>query len=244
MCGRFAQFAEDEEIVSAFDLDFLEGETEQPRYNLAPSQKARVVLERFVDIPDDTGITRKRLLRKGRFLQWGFVPRWAKTPSRPMINARAETLLDKPMFRASAAARRCIVPANGYFEWHQHPKANTKIPYFLSASPSDPLLAFAGIYEAWRNPLVPSGEEGAWLLTFAILTRSAPDELGRIHDRMPLILPRDMWEEWLDPTLEDPRSVHEMIAAVPDPLLRPRIVSPRVGKADNDDPTLIGETPL
>lgn len=244
MCGRFAQFAEDEEIVSAFDLDFLEGETEQPRYNLAPSQKARVVLERFVDIPDDTGITRKRLLRKGRFLQWGFVPRWAKTPSRPMINARAETLLDKPMFRASAAARRCIVPANGYFEWHQHPKANTKIPYFLSASPSDPLLAFAGIYEAWRNPLVPSGEEGAWLLTFAILTRSAPDELGRIHDRMPLILPRDMWEEWLDPTLEDPRSVHEMIAAIPDPLLRPRIVSPRVGKAENDDPTLIGETPL
>lgn len=244
MCGRFAQFAQDEEIVSAFDLDLLEGDAERLRYNLAPSQKARVVLERFVDIPDATGNIRKQLLRKGRFLQWGFVPRWAKTPSRPMINARAETLLDKPMFRASAAARRCIVPANGYFEWHQHPRANTKIPYFLSASPSDPLLAFAGIYEAWRNPLVPLGEEGAWLLTFAILTRAAPDELGRIHDRMPLILPPDMWNEWLDPTLEDPRSVHEMIGAVPDPLLRPRIVSPRVGKVDNDDPTLIAENPL
>lgn len=244
MCGRFVQFAEDEEIVSAFDLDLLEGETERPRYNLAPSQKARVVLECFVDIPDATGSTRKRLLRKGRFLQWGFVPRWTKTPSRPMINARAETLLGKPMFRASAVRRRCIVPANGYFEWHKHPKTNTKIPYFLSASPSDPLLAFAGIYEAWRNHQVPLGEEGAWLLTFAILTRGAPDELGRIHDRMPLILPPDMWDEWLDPTLEDPRCVHEMIGAVPDPLLRPRIVSPRVGKVDNDDPTLIAENPL
>ncbi len=139
MCGRFAQFAQDEEIVSAFDLDLLEGDTERPRYNPAPSQKARVVLERFVDIPDATGSIRKQVLRKGRFLQRGFVPRWAKTPSRPMMNARAETLLGKPMFRSSAARRRYIVPANGYFEWHKHPKTNTKIPYFLSASPSDPL---------------------------------------------------------------------------------------------------------
>lgn len=248
MCGRFALFAEESELVSLFDLDLLEGEAAGPRYNQAPGQDARVVFERLAAPGGTAGSgpagPGARILRKGRFLRWGLVPSWAKTPSRPMINARAETALDKPSFRTATTRRRCIVPANGYFEWETEPGSTRKTPWFLSAGEGDPIMGFAGIYEAWRDPRTPfDGPGGGWLLSFAILTRAAPDGLGRIHERTPLVLPPGMWDDWLDPELVDPSGVHEMIAAVPEAALRPRIVSPRVGAVGNDDPTLIEEIP-
>lgn len=258
MCGRFTIFADDDELVSAFDLDLLEGEHTGPRYNLAPSQSARVVYERLIPggadaplppsspaaadpssaVPLDAG---SRVVRKGRPLRWGFVPGWAKDPSRPMINARAETVTDKPMFRSAAARRRCLVPANGYYEW-QVDGAGKKQPWFLSAGEGDPLMAFAGIYEAWRDPAVPADPEtgeSEWLLTFAILTRPAPDALGAIHERSPLVLPPDMIADWLDPALVERSEVRALIDAIPAPDLSPRRVCARVGNVRNDDPTLI-----
>lgn len=243
MCGRFSLFAGDDELVSAFDLDLLEGENTGPRYNLAPSQDARVVLERIVEQPDADGVLRSRVVRKGRYLQWGLVPSWAKDAKRPMINARAETVTEKPMFRAAALRRRCLVPANGYYEW-QTSKTGRKTPWFLSAGEGDPLMSFAGVYEAWRDPAVPEVDPaGAWLLTFAILTRSAPDALGVIHDRTPVVVPPDLRGDWLDPALIDKAEVRALVDAIPAPDLRPRIVSPRVGNVRTDDPTLIEEIP-
>ncbi|MCI6557820.1 SOS response-associated peptidase [Schaalia hyovaginalis] len=270
MCGRFSIFVEDDELVSFFDIDLLEAESAGPRYNLAPGQSARVVYERLladppapassksspssvegIPIPSgepaappsspDPAAREGVAIRKARPLRWGFVPSWAKDPSRPMINARAETVTEKPSFRAAALRRRCLVPANGYFEW-QAGAAGKKQPWFLSAGEGDPLMAFAGIYEAWRDPAPPADPDrgdGAWLLTFAILTRPAPDALGTIHDRSPLVVPRDMFSDWLDPVLSDRAEVRRLIEAIPVPDLAPRRVSPGVGNVRNDDPALI-----
>lgn len=290
MCGRFALFADDDELVSLFDVDLLLDE-HRPSFNVAPSQEVRVVMDRLVDedghvirvqggdrsgaasttqqrgtdrppapgaaagAPDaepttttpptttPTGPTpagHARVERQLRLLKWGLVPSWARTPERPIINARAETLTTKPSFRAAAARRRCLVPANGYFEWQAPPTGHgPKQPWFLSAGEGDPVIALAGISEAWRVPGTPADEGDAWLLTCAIITRSAPDALGEIHDRTPVVVPPDLWDAWLDPRTTDPGSVEGLLRAVPDPALVPREVSRAVGNVRNDSPELI-----
>lgn len=264
MCGRFALFADDDELVSLFDVDLLLGE-HRPSFNVAPSQEVRVVMDRLVDegglviraqtsdrtdagaVASDPGADptdHARVERQLRLLKWGLVPSWARTPERPIINARAETLTTKPSFRAAAARRRCLVPANGYFEW-QSPTSGRgpKQPWFLSAGEGDPVIALAGISEVWRVPGVPADEGDAWLLTCAIVTRSAPDALGEIHDRTPVVVPRDMWDAWLDPRTTDPGSVEGLLRALPDPALVPRKVSRAVGNVRNNSEDLIEPTP-
>lgn len=269
MCGRFALFADDDELVSLFDVDLLLGE-HRPSFNVAPSQEVRVVMDRLVDgnghviraqesdradagtdagagaealPPDQSGAQtpdHARVERQLRLLKWGLVPSWARTPERPIINARAETLTTKPSFRAAAARRRCLVPANGYFEWQAPPTGRgPKQPWFLSAGEGDPVIALAGISEVWRVPGTPADEGDAWLLTCAIVTRSAPDALGEIHDRTPVVVPPEMWDAWLDPRTTDPGSVEGLLRAVPDPALVPREVSRAVGNVRNDSPELI-----
>lgn len=165
--------------------------------------------------------------------QWGLVPSWARDASRPMINARAESLVDKPSFKAAARRRRCLVPANGYYEWQAG--AGGKQPWFLSAGEGDPVLGFAGIYEAWQGP------RDQWLLTFAIVTRSAPDAVGHIHDRSPVVVPLSMWSEWLDPETETDTEVRHLLDAIASPVLVPRKVGNAVGNVRNNDPSLIEE---
>jgi len=265
MCGRFSLFADDDELVSLFDIDLLEGE-HAPTWNQAPSQQVRVVMDRpvpagagpdrqgspssmgVVDGAPDAPAHASAVQRTLRLLEWGLVPGWARTPSRPMINARAETLVEKPSFRAAAARRRCLVPANGYFEW-QAPAAGTgpKQAWFLSAGAGtgldegDPVVAFAGICEAWRDPSprAQAGVDGGWLLTCAIVTRAATDSLGRIHDRMPVVVPPDLWDAWLDPRVTDPDQVDALLRSLPDPDLVPRTVGRAVGDVRNDSPDLI-----
>ena len=243
MCGRFSLFADDDELVSLFDIDLLEGE-HAATWNQAPSQQIRVVVERAAAPSDSEGAgsanqgppSSPTIERKLRLLEWGLVPSWAKTP-RPMINARMETLTEKPSFRAAAARRRCLVPANGYFEWQVVEGSRTKQPWFLSQGPGDPVLAFAGIYEAWKEPGSEPGE--GWLLTCAIVTRSASDALGRIHDRTPVVVPPDLWDAWLDPAVTDRDQVDTLLASIPEPHLATRMVGRAVGNVRADGPQLI-----
>ena len=153
-----------------------------------------------------------------------------------MINARRETILEKPAFRKAAVKRRALVPADGYYEWEK--TEDGKIPTYLSPTVPDP-IAFAGLYEFWPDPNLPDDDEHKWLLSVTIITTEAADELGHIHDRTPLVVPRDLYSEWLDPQLTDAEAIATLLDAIPEPVLTPRVVSSEVNSVRNNGPQLI-----
>jgi putative SOS response-associated peptidase YedK len=128
-----------------------------------------------------------------------------------MINARAETVAVKPAFRSAFAKRRCIIPADGYYEWQTGADKKVKQPYYIYRSDGG-ILCFAGIYELWRDGSVPPDDEGAWLWTTSIITTDATDEVGRIHDRTPMVIAPDSWDDWLDPANHDKSLMMAMMA--------------------------------
>ncbi len=216
MCGRYASSRRPEDLVSYFEVADPPEEVLAPSWNVAPTDPVSIVAVR----------DGRRQLRVAR---WGLVPSWAKDPKvgARFINARAETLADKPAFRAAYARRRCLVPADGYYEWQR--EGTDKQPWFLSDGAGDP-LAMAGLYELWRAP------DGPWLVSCTIVTTSAPDELGEIHDRTPLLVPRDAWTTWLDPELPAPGDL--LVAGVPG-VLAAWPVDKAVGNVRNDGPELV-----
>jgi putative SOS response-associated peptidase YedK len=222
MCGRYASSRGADDLVAHFGVQEPPEEELAPSYNVAPTDPVPVVLER----------SGTRLLK---VVRWGLVPSWAKDAkgAARLINARSETLADKPAFRAAYARRRCLVPADGYYEWKRD--GDRKQPYYLTARDGGP-LAMAGLYEVWSPP-GPEGEGRERLWTCTIITTSAPDELGEIHDRTPLLVPAGDWERWLDPELEDPGS-GLLVPGVPG-VLDAWPVSPAVGNVRNDGPELV-----
>lgn len=231
MCGRYAQTRADDELARRLSVDAIVGEPLGPSWNVAPTQGVRVVLEHA----GDDGVTRE--LRTAR---WGLVPGWAKDPSigSRMINARSETVTVKPAYRKAAARRRALQPADGYYEW-QAAEHGPKTPYFLhGVEPGEPLL-FAALYEWWRDPTMAEDDPARWLLSSTILTHPATDELGRIHDRTPVIIPPALVDTWLDPAFVDPAGVLDFLAGLPEPHLVPREVSRRVNSVRNDGPDLV-----
>jgi putative SOS response-associated peptidase YedK len=182
--------------------------------------------------------------RELRVVRWGLVPFWAKDPSigSRLINARAETVDSKPAFRRAFARRRCLLPADGYYEWEAQSgtadrPAPGKQPYYICRADGGP-LAFAGLYELWRDRELPDDDDRAWLWTATIITTSAPDELGRIHDRMPMVITPDRWTDWLDPADSDPADLRELLApAVADGLIS-YPVSRAVNSVRNNGPEL------
>jgi putative SOS response-associated peptidase YedK len=179
--------------------------------------------------------------RELRVVRWGLVPSWAKDISigSRMINARAETVTEKPAFRNAFARRRCLLPADGYYEW-QPPSAGTKgpkQPYFI-CRPDRAVLAFAGIYELWRDRALPSDDPAAWLWTAAIITTTAPDELGEIHDRMPMVIDRGSWTDWLDPSNTDAGDIRALLAPAAAHGLISYPVSLAVNSVRNNGPEL------
>jgi putative SOS response-associated peptidase YedK len=239
VCGRFADYYETEELVEEFEVDRVV-EAPEPSWNVAPTARIAVVRTARRE-----GAGPLRELRGGR---WGLAPSWSKDPfgAARLINARSETVTVKPSFRAAARSRRALIPAAGYYEWQAGP-GGAKTPYFLHP-PTDQPLALAGLYEWWRPPPAAlNAEAGApaapatleSLFSATIITRAATDASGRIHDRMPLLVPREAWSGWLDPALTDPADVRAFIAALPDPELIPRRVARAVGSVKNDGPHLI-----
>jgi putative SOS response-associated peptidase YedK len=185
--------------------------------------------------------------RELRVLRWGLVPYWAKEASggARMINARAETVAVKPAFRRAFAKRRCILPADGYYEWQtisadgEKPR---KQPYFIYRSGGD-LLAFAGVYELWRDETVPPDHERAWLWTAAIITTQATDDVGQIHDRMPMVIEPDQWADWLDPDNTEPGHLQATMLPAMAGGLTSYPVSTAVNFVRNNGPELIRPLP-
>jgi putative SOS response-associated peptidase YedK len=245
MCGRFANSRSDAQLVAAFDIDDVESAELAPSYNVAPTQDVRIVLDRADHDGDDDGDGQQRgegqLTRQLCTARWGLVPFWAKSleMSAKMINARAETVTEKRAYQQAAKKRRCLVPADGFFEWQRDPAGHrAKQPYFLHPNDDD-VLAFAGLYELWRNPDAEDGDPHRWLLSTTILTRPATDAVGEIHDRMPVVLPTERIDAWLDPTLQAPGDVRDLLASMPDPRLVPRPVATKVNNVRNNGPELL-----
>ena len=175
-------------------------------------------------------------------VRWGLVPSWAKEASigGRMINARAETVAVKPAYRRAFAKRRCILPADGYYEWQAISDGGKKRkqPYFIYRTDGGS-LAFAGIYELWRDESVPDDHERAWLWTAAIITTQATDDVGQIHDRMPMVITREHWADWLDPDNTEPGQLHAAMLPAMAGGLTSYPVSMAVNTVRNNGPELI-----
>ncbi|MGV1007010.1 MAG: SOS response-associated peptidase [Dermatophilaceae bacterium] len=241
MCGRYAASKDQTEILEEFDVELdatslpsrsilarpQNPPAGQPDFNMAPSKQAPVVLTRPRRGPDAVDPAEQaepgQPVRQLRLLTWGLVPSWAKDVKVGLrtINARSESVLDKPAYARAAAARRCLVPADGWYEWQRSPTVTDakgkarKQPFYVHRADGG-MIAFAGLYEFWRDPTVEDREDPrAWLTTFTILTTSAEPGLDRIHDRQPLVLDRPAWDAWLDPAVTDPDVVRGLLAAAP-----------------------------
>jgi putative SOS response-associated peptidase YedK len=192
--------------------------------------------------PDEKGGEHPAAMRELRVVRWGLVPSWAKDVSigSRLINARAETVSEKPAFRGAFARRRCLLPADGYYEW-QAPPAGTKgrkQPYYICRLDRGP-LAFAGVYELWRDRSVARDDPAAWLWTSAIITTTAPDELGEIHDRMPMVIDPASWTDWLDPANSEVADVRSLLVPAAATGLTSYPVSLAVNSVRNNGPGLI-----
>jgi putative SOS response-associated peptidase YedK len=211
MCGRFVSARKRLELLEEFAVERDRvADDRNPDYNVAPTRRVYAVMDRAEKAEDgqgegkpaneDGGDPRREL----RLLRWGLVPSWSKDAKggARMINARAETVAVKPAFRGAFARRRCIIPADGYYEWQAAADEKVKQPFYIYRSDGG-ILAFAGIYELWRDGSLPPDHEDAWLWTTSIITTEATDEIGRIHDRTPMVVPQQSWDDWLDPANKD-----------------------------------------
>ncbi|MFG2888237.1 SOS response-associated peptidase [Streptomyces sp. NPDC048248] len=239
MCGRYVATRSPQDLAGLFHVSrWNPEELLAPSWNVAPTDNVWAVLER----PDrGTGEIERRL----RPLRWGLVPSWAKSigVGAKMINARVETVHEKPAYRRAFAKRRCLLPADGFYEWQQLPaegKAKPrKQPYFISPE-SGQVMAMAGLYEFWRDPAVAADDDpAAWCVSCTIITTEARDAAGRIHPRMPLAIASDHYDEWLDPTHHDPDELRALLTTPAHGHLDARAVSTAVNDVRNNGEHLL-----
>ncbi|MFF3309104.1 SOS response-associated peptidase [Streptomyces sp. NPDC002952] len=269
MCGRYAASRRPEDLAGIFEIEKWEPEeTLAPDFNVAPTKEVHVVLDRPVKDAGSASASSSapgKPVRQLRRLKWGLVPSWSTTPDgrARMINARAETVHEKPSFRRAFAARRCIIPADGYYEWvtgsaerelevEGRRKRPRKQPYFVTPADGS-VFAMAGLYEFWRDRTLPDDHPGAWWVTCSVITTeaetaplaAAPDEgpraLADIHPRMPLMLTPDRWDAWLDPARTDADDLRGLLAPPPTGLMRAYPVSTAVSNVRNNGPELLKE---
>jgi putative SOS response-associated peptidase YedK len=230
MCGRYVSVRSNEDLTDEFDaVDATDGQWEAPNYNVAPTDPVRVVVNR--PLRDESGTPAKTPTRQLRVVSWGLVPSWAKdrkTQSK-MFNARVEGVATTNAFRRAYAKRRCLVPADGWYEWQL--TDGSKQPVYMTPEDGHS-IAFAGLYEFW-------GDQGQTLTTCTILTAPAVGALSEIHNRMPLVLPRSVWQPWLDPAVADPVDLLDAWDEAAGERLELRPVATLVNKVDNDGPQLI-----
>ncbi|GAA1848151.1 SOS response-associated peptidase [Microlunatus capsulatus] len=238
MCGRYASTASPAQLAEEFDVDDILDGLPGPDYNVAPTVPVPAVFER---VDKGSGDVRRRLAP----LVWGLVPSWAKDRAigARMINARLETVAEKPAFAKAFRARRCLLPAAGFYEWYvpETPAGGrkpAKQPFFLHRADGG-LLVMAGIYEIWRDPTKDRDDDSAWLRTCSVITTQATDAAGHIHDRMPLVVPADAVDGWLDPALTDPEQALALLSVTGAAELEAYAVSTAVNKVQNNDPSLL-----
>lgn len=218
MCGRFTLTTDATRLQAAFPELSVPAELE-PRYNIAPSQPVAVIAS------DDPS----RLA----FFRWGLIPSWAKDAKigNRMINARAESLAEKPAFRAAYRARRCLVLADGFYEWRKGP-GGSRVPFYIQLADGTP-FAFAGLWESWRTP---EGEE--WR-TCTIITGSPNELVATIHDRMPVILPREAYATWLDAQVRDTGRLDALLEPYPAEQMQAYEVTSLVNNPRIDTPACV-----
>ncbi|HUP83282.1 MAG TPA: SOS response-associated peptidase [Candidatus Limnocylindria bacterium] len=225
MCGRMTMRTDVSDVALIFDAEVRDPEAFAdlgPRYNVAPTQPIEVVVQR----------------EDGRVVElhrWGLVPSFAKSLSvgSRHINARAETIATTPAFRTSFAKRRCIIPADGFYEWRREAGSKRKQPFLIHAADDRP-LAFAGVWAPWKDPAT-----GAWVLTAAVVTTQANGVVGQLHNRMPVILEPSEWPIWADSEIRDPGLLNDLLRPAPDGLLTLTAVSTAVNNANNEGPELL-----
>ena len=221
MCGRFS-LTDIGSIFSRFGVIISKDINKKitPHYNIAPTQKIPVI---YKDKTQENRI---------EFMKWGLVPFWAKDPKigHKMINARAETLTQKPSFKHLLKSKRCLVPSSGFYEWKRVDKR--KVPYYIGIKNSK-IFSFAGLYDNWKDSV------GNELKTFTIITTNSNNTLKPIHNRMPVILEQEFEEDWLDVKTHDFDSLKQMLKPYPDDKMIAYAVSYEVNNPSNDNPELI-----
>ncbi|MGZ5371867.1 SOS response-associated peptidase [Aeromicrobium sp.] len=231
MCGRYATTLTAAAMNTEFEIDLAHSLAEvEPDYNMAPTKLAPIVVQRT---PRDADPYRE-LMRA----RWGLIPSWAKDPSigSRMINARVETVAEKPAFQKAFRKRRALIPADGYYEWYAG-QGKSKQPFFMT--PKDrSVLSMAGLYEFWKDP-----ETDEWVVSYTILTTRAEDALGYLHDRMPFIVEKDSYTQWLDPAPQPTEELLGLLVPAAPGRLDAFPVSKAVGNYRNNGPELIEPLP-
>ncbi len=238
MCGRYTSTSTVADLASIFEVDEVRAEPRPARYNVAPTDPVFAVALRSPKEDKEKGPHRAL----GTF-RWGLVPSWAKDPSvgSRMINARCEGISSKPAFRAAVARRRCIIPADAFYEWQRREgrdgKKVAKLPHAIRRLDGQP-MAFAGLWEFWRD----DDPDEPPLRTCAIVTTAANELMAPIHDRMPVVLAAENWSAWLDPST-DATAVESLMLPAPSEWFDVYAVSSLVNKVGNDGPQLLDPLP-
>jgi putative SOS response-associated peptidase YedK len=216
MCGRFALTVDPVDMQAAFP-EFIFPSQVAARYNVAPTQPILI-------LPNDGS-------NKADFFVWGLIPSWAKNPSigSRMINARAETLAEKPAFRSAYKHHRCLVFSTGFYEWQVKSGVKTKLPHFIHLKTGKP-FAFAGLWEKWESP------DGSTIRSATIITTEPNELMANLHNRMPVILPQNGYAQWLDPAPQQPATLQELLVPFPSAAMEAFPVSTLVNSPVNDDP--------
>jgi len=219
MCGRFTLTVDPSELKDAFG-DFIFPNQFAPRFNISPSQPV-------LAIPNDAK-------NKADFFSWGLIPSWSKDPTiaNRLINARGETIAEKPSFRGSFKYKRCLIPVDGFYEWKAQGGEKTKVPYFIHMKDRAP-FAFAGLWDEWHSP------DGGTLRTCTIITTEPNELMATLHNRMPVILNQKDYAQWLDAAPQPPERLLPLIKPFPSDKMSAYAVSNLVNKPGNDRPECV-----
>jgi putative SOS response-associated peptidase YedK len=235
MCGRFVSSAPPDEIARYFGVESPVEASLEPNWNVAPTNDVYVVYESGGE-------------RRLAAMRWGLVPFWADDPKigNRLINARCESVAEKNAFRHAFRKHRCIIPADGFYEWKVVPGQKAKQPYFIHRPDAEP-FAFAGLWEVWRPREASTAQEATTaevLHSCTILTGPANESMAPIHDRMPVMLPPSAWETWLAEDQQDPDLLGKFLVPAPPQLITFHAVSTEVNNPRNKGSHLVDEVPL
>jgi putative SOS response-associated peptidase YedK len=240
MCGRFVSVSSPQLLVERFGVEETALEQREPDYNVTPRALVPVVRER----PPRTGLEGPTV-RVLSLVRWGLVPSWAESTAigDKLINARAETITEKAAYKQAFRRRRCIVPADAFYEWRPTKSASTRRPprqpYLVRRRDGEP-LAFAGLWEIWRDSSISDADDpDAWVRSCVIVTTRANALLEPLHTRMPVVLDEDAWDTWLDPETDDLDHLESLLVPAPDAWFDVYPVSTRVNTPDNNDADLV-----